>query len=365
MRQPLPSFALASPLFALLTGIAAWFWCDLFANPLVGLAAAEDRVATAACAALVGAVVGVLLAPAAPVEEGQPPRPSPARITAAVLVAGALAGGSSMVIQRPESAGLGAASGFFCAVPFVPVAALAVAVLRQSRQARRGSIVARADGRAFLAILAVVLGGCTALSVLDGPAAALGLPASPRNAMLVALGAGVLLAGLLLADVLALRRVERLARSMDDEEDEDPAGQPAAPVGRVDLGVGDEIVTRAALGTAYRGGGAALTCITGDFDEATAALRRSIRRGALMLALLEAVGLAHGMARSTDLAADHGAWLCEEGSSAACRPAALLVERAGRPHEEAERLHRKACEAGVEPSCDAFDLLQRVAVASR
>jgi len=364
MRQPLPAFVHAAPLFALLTGIAAWFWCDLFANPLVGLAAAGDRAVTAACAALVGAVVGVLLAPAAPVEEGQPPRPSPARITAVVLVAGALAGGSAMVVQRPESAGLGAASGFFCAISFVPVATLAVAVLRQSRQARRGSIVARADGRAFLAVVALVLGGCTALSVLDAPAAALGLPASHRNAMLVALGAGVLLAGLLFADVLALRRVERLARSMDND-DEDPAGQPAAPVGRVDLGVGDAIVTRAALGTAYRGGGAALTCITGDFDEAIAALRRSIRRGALMLALLEAVGLAHGMARSTDLAADHGAWLCEEGSAAACRPAALLVERAGRRHEEAERLHRKACEAGVEQSCYATDLLQRVAVASQ
>jgi hypothetical protein len=174
--------------------------------------------------------------------------------------------------------------------------------------------VGRADARALVATVAVVLGGCTLLSIPNWPAAAAeGGVAAPREAMILLFAAGALVALLLLADGVALRRVERLSASMDalDGAGGEPAAGPSA--GRVDLGLGDEIAAQTAPGTAYRGGGREVTCIRGDFEEAAAALRQSLRRGALMLALLEAVGLAHGAARATDLAADYGAWLCDGG----------------------------------------------------
>jgi hypothetical protein len=365
MRHRWPPLALASSLFALVAGVAGWFLCDLFANPLVGLGWAGHRT-SAACAALAGAVVGALLAPSAPASDGQPPRPSPARITAVVFAAGASTGALLALLHPPASVALGAGYGFLCAIPFAPAAALGVAMLRRAGRARPGSIVARADRRGLVATLAVALGACTGLAILDWPASALGdagaplaTSAAPRpapyGAATLLAAAAAVVAGVLLMDLAALRRARRMASSMDAAEAA-PAGLPS---GRVDLGVGDEITSRPALGTAYRGGAQAAPWVVGDFEEAIGALQQSIRRGAVMLALLEMVGLAHGAARGTGVAAECGALLCDEGHAAACRPAALLSERGGAPDAEALRVHRLACSHGEDKSCLATELLLR------
>jgi hypothetical protein len=172
------------------------------------------------------------------------------------------------------------------------------------------------------------------------------------------IAAAAVVAGLLLADIAALRRAQRMALAMDAPESA-PAGRGGLPTGRVDLGVGEEITACQALGTAYRGSAQAAPWVVGDFEEAIGALRRSIRRGAMMLALLEAVGLAHGVARGTSVAAECGVLLCDQGHAAACRPAALLSERGGAPDAEALRVHRLACTHGEDKSCLATELLLR------
>jgi hypothetical protein len=362
MRHRLPALALASSLFALITGVVGWLWCHLFTNPLLGLAGPGPGARTAACAALAGAAAGLLLAPG-PDQEGRPPGPSPARITAVVLAGGALAGGLAVLVHAPENAGLGLVYGFLCAVPLVPAAAIAIAILRRAGRARRGSVVARSDGRALVGTAAGILGCSTGLALFDWPAARAGAGAPPHEAVVLLVAAAALVLVVLLADLAALVRVERWASRIAGLEGDPPAIE-VLPVGRVDLGVGDTIAASPALGTAYRGGGRPIACLVGDVDDALAALRRSIRRGAATLALLEAVGLAHGVARGNDVAADYGAWLCDEGRASACRGAALLAERAGRPEREAARLHDRACGHGQEESCLALDLTRRLARAT-
>jgi hypothetical protein len=358
MRRRLLPLALASSLFGLITGVVGWFWCQLFANPLIGLAAEGHGARTAACAVLAGVVAGLLLAPACG-DDGLPARPSPARITVVVLASGASAGGLAVALHAPEDVGLGLGYGFLCAIPLVPAAALAIAILRRAGRARRGSIVARSDARALIATAAGVLGCSTGLALFDWPAAAADVAAPPHGAMLLLTGAAALVLGALVADLIAAARVERWAfriAFMDDA----PAEIEALPAGRVDLGLGNEIAAPTAPGTAYRGGGRPLTCVLGDSDDALAALRQSVRRGVALLALLEAVGIAHGIARGTDAAAHYSAWLCDEVSSSACRDAALLAERAGLPGSDASRLHGRACETGQGESCLAIDLLKRL-----
>jgi hypothetical protein len=356
MRHRLTSLALASSLFALVTGVAAWFWCQLFTSPAVDVADRGIVIGTAVAAALMGAVVGLLLAPAQGDDLG-PPRPSPTRVTVVVLAFGCLVGGLGAAQRAWGDVGLGIGVGFLCAIPFIPAAALAIAMVRRADRARRGSVVARSDTRALIAGTAGILGCFSGLAAFDWPAVAAGAADPPLPAVVVLVAAGALVFVALIADIVALARVERWASSVGAE---DGASVAVPPAGRLDLGVGDEIAAAPALGTAYRGGGRWLTSMTGDIDEARAALRQSIRRGVILLAVLDAVGFAHGVARDPELAAQLGAQLCNEGRPAACRSAALLAERAGLPKREAARLHGRACNDGQEESCLAVFLMQRL-----
>jgi hypothetical protein len=219
-------------------------------------------------------------------------------------------------------------------------------------------VVARSDVRALVVATAGIVGCSSGLAVFDWPAAAAGVAAPPLLSVFLLLAAVALIAIGLLADIVALARVDRWAARVE-AADINPPPPNALPAGRLDLGVGDEMASTPAIGTAYRGGGRSLACILGDIDEARAVLRQSIRRGVVLIALLEVVGFAHGIARSPDLAARVSAELCEEGRPAACRSAALLTEQAGLPRTEAARLHGRACEDGQEESCLAVFLIKR------
>jgi hypothetical protein len=158
-----------------------------------------------------------------------------------------------------------------------------------------------------------------------------------------------------------MARVRRL-RSEIDEMESRPPEEAANRAPRVDLGLGEEVVARLAPGTAYRGGERPVALIVGSADEALAALGRSLRWGVVGLALIEAVGIGHGLA--TDTAAAYGASRCEEnskssGHATSCRQAALLVERSGGPEKEARSLHQVACEQGEDRSCLALELFER------
>lgn len=354
--------ALSAAVFALLAGIAGWSWCHLFANPVIGLAGLHDRPAAAACAALAGALAGLLLAPRPPRVEGLPPRPTAAHLALGLAAAGALAGGLLALVHPGADAPRAIGTSAACALSLFPVAALAVAALRRLGEARRGSVVGRAEGRGLIAVLALTTGCSTALISADWPAAASEAGSPPIEAVLVLVAAAVVVAVALLADLAALARVERLAASLDALGDAAP-GEADLPAGRVDLGVGDAMVAHPALGTAYRGGGRELSTVIGDAMEAAAALRRSARRAVVMVAVLEGVGFVHGAARGVELAADASGRLCDSGRAEACREAALLAERAGRPQGEAERRHLVACKDGNEESCLALELMGRLAQA--
>lgn len=369
MRHRLSSLALASSLFAVVTGAAAWFWCQLFTSPTVGVADRRIMVGTAVAAALMGAVTGLLLAPARGVgdennndndnnNENGPPRPSTTRITLVVLALGALAGGLGASLRAWGDVGLGIGVGFLCAVPLIPVAALAISMVRRADRARRGSVIARSDARALVAVTGGIIGCFSGLAVFDWPAVAAGVAAPPLPAVVLLVASAALVLVMLIADMAALARVERWASRMD-ADDGDASSLAVSPAGRLDLGLGDDIAAAPALGTAYRGG-PWLACMTGDIDEARAALRQSIRRGVILIAVLEAVGFAHGIARDPELGAGLGAELCNEGRPTACRSAALLAEQAGLPRGEAARLHGRACEDGQEESCLAVYLMKRL-----
>lgn len=351
MRHRLSSLALASSLFALVSGVAAWFWCQLFTSPAVGVTDRHIMGGAAALAAVLGGASGVLLAPARGDENG-PPRPSTARITLVVLAFGSLAGGLGASLRAWGDAALGVGVGFVCAIPLIPAAALAIAMVRRAGRARRGSVVGRSDARALVALTAGIVGCCSGLAVFDWPAVAAGVAVPPLFAVALLIASAAIVLAMLVADMAALGRVERWAGAIDAKDGSSPAG-------RLDLGLGDDIASAPAPGSAYRGG-PWLACLMGDIDEARAALRQSIRRGVILIAVLEAVGFAHGVARDPELAASMGAKLCNEGRPSACRSAALLAERAGLPRGEAARLHNRACEDGQEESCLAVYLMKRL-----
>jgi hypothetical protein len=305
-------------------------------------------------------VSGLLLAPGRGDDDGQP-RPSTARITAVLLAIGAVTGGVGGALRSLDDIGLGVGCGFLCGILLTPAAAVVAPILRRIGRARPGSVVAWADGRALVATTGGILGCTTALAALNGPAAVMGGVTPPRLAVALLIGAAALVAVALAADMAVLSRVERWASRLAADDSGAPPDLAVPVAGHMDIGVGDEIATVPTPGTAYRGGGRLLASVAGDIDDARAVLRQSIRRGAVLLALLEGVGFAHGMATDMDVAVHYNAWLCDGGQVETCRDVALLAERAGFPRREAARLHERACAFGQEESCNALVLMERQA----
>jgi hypothetical protein len=310
----------------------------------------------AACGALTFGLTSPLLAPPPAQEEWMSARPSPARIVLVILAAGLLAGSAAGLLGASGEALSGPLVGLLAALPLLPAALLLVASARRASRARPASIIARAEARAQLSLVAATLGALTALALPAWIAAASDAP-PPNDLLLVTLAAALGVAALLLVDLLAARRVERLARQILDHDL--PPAADAPTHGRVDFGTGDQASAQVAPRTTYRGGGRTLALVLGDPAGARAALRRSKIQGALALALLELIGVAHGLARDPQGAAGYHTELCDAGVRGSCRKAALLSERAGLPLAEAGRLHALACEAGSDESCLAFELVQR------
>ncbi|AKT40529.1 hypothetical protein [Chondromyces crocatus] len=365
--------ALSASLFASIAAVVGWSWCHLLANEAVAVTWRHLRGPAALHAAVVFAVVGWVLAPTAASEEGRPARPSPALLVSTVLAGGALTGGW-LVLTFGKDLLFGLRYGLYGGGLMLPAAALLVALVRRVGAGRRGSVVARAETRALLAGVAVIVGCSTVLAFLDWPAVVVGRAETPF-ALFVLVGAAIVVVLVLLTDLVALARVKRLASSFD--EDAPGEGRVTGERGDLDLGVGDEVRVELSPGMAYRGGGQAILRVFGDPAEASLVLGRAVRRGACLVAILEGVGLLHGAARTVDVAAFTSAEVCERqgpgrprtvldaGGAEVCREAALLSERAGHPAEVASRLHRSACQRGAEESCFALTLMERHALKER
>ncbi len=359
----LPRFAsLALPLSVV--GGAATFFAHGALHPrsLFPTPSAQAWLA-AACGATTFALASALLVPTPTQEEWMAARPSPARITAVILAAGLVTGGALGLLGAPGDGLAGPLTGLLGALPLLPAALLLVAAARRAAAARPASIIARAEARAQLSLVAATLGALTALTIPDWIVAATSGAPPPRGALAVILTSALIVTTLLLVDLLASRRVERVARQILDHDL--PPSSDAPEIAHVDFGAGDQASARVVPRTTYRGGGRTVALVLGDPAHARASLRRAKIHGALALASLELVGLAHGLARDPEGAAAYHAERCDAGARAACREAALLGERAGRPLAEAGRLHELACAAGSEESCLAVELVHRRVAALR
>src|SRR5262249_26959618 len=159
------------------------------------------------------------------------------------LGTGALTGAATGLILGGAlgNIAIGVAGGLIGAVPFVPAGGLLVAAGRRAQRARGGSIVARSDRRAFVSLIAVILGCASLLALLDWPAAASGLGPSPLDAVALAVAAALVVLVTMIADLISLARLNRLG--CDDDDAALSALMPeaaAGPVRRVDMGLGDE-----------------------------------------------------------------------------------------------------------------------------
>ncbi|MFO0760320.1 MAG: hypothetical protein U0359_27815 [Byssovorax sp.] len=320
----------------------------------------EHALAAAGASALIFAAASLFLAPSPAAEEWMPARPSRGRIALVTGAAGLVAGLAASAIA-PSPFDLRAPLGVLLgALLLVPAIAIAIQAARRSDEARPGSIIARAELRAELTVIAAGAGALSALALPDWIASSAGLASPPWEVFPLLAVTASAVALVLLVDRLAARRVDRLARALDDlDQPGSPAIEASRPLGRIDFGLGGEARARALPRTTYRGGGLPETLLLGDVDRARETLRRAAIRGVLALGLLEIVAIGHDLARDPEGAAAYQAELCEAGAKASCRRAALLAERAGRPLEASSHLHELACAAGNEPSCLAVTLLHR------
>src|SRR5512132_234687 len=255
-------------------------------------------------------------------------------------------------ISPEDRLGAGAFGGMLSAMLLVPLGMRLVAAQRRAEQARSGSIVARTERRAVMSLLAAAVAGLTIPAIPAAIAAVAGRTRPSHDALLITAAAAALGLGVLLLDLVATIRVRRLDARI---------AQGEGPATDVDFGLGDDVASRIEAGPGYRAT-RTVTLSVGDPFQAHGALRRSLTRGAVVVAFIELVALGHGLARDPEAAARYEAQVCESGQRNTCRRAALLWERAGLPDEEAQALHQAACNAGAEASCMAVYLLGRRAI---
>jgi hypothetical protein len=189
-----------------------------------------------------------------------------------------------------------------------------------------GSVVADCDRRAVWTILAMGLAAMTLLGLVDWLTRPEFGTDPPFIAVGMAIAAGLAIAVVLLRDLAALRKVERIAA--DDSLHAQPGiAPPLTPDGRlVDLGLGEDQHARVAPGS-YRERDRALALVIGSPASAIEAVRRARTRGVLGIALLAGVFLFHGFASTEDGRIAFDEVQCELGSEAYCRAAAIEISR--------------------------------------
>jgi hypothetical protein len=341
--------------FAALGGAAGWLWRDVLESRFLGGAISPRSHLAVAAVALVGGVAGALLTPAKPAEEWMTPGPGVGRVSAVVLGAGLVAGLILAALVTPFAPWWcapwwGAPSGLLAAVPLIPACLMVTAAQRRADEGRPGSIIAGIERRTVYALAAIAVVILSALTFPDWMSTTDAVVRPPRDALAVAALAGFVGLVILIADLAASRRIARIQKEilLDD-----------GPTNSVDFGLGEEVITRAERGGAYRGGGRVVASALGDPARARAAVKRSITRGVILIAVSELVAMAHGIARDPAAIAAFEAERCVSGTTRVCRTAALLSERAGQPDAESTSLHQRACSDGSEESCLAVYLLGR------
>lgn len=353
--------------FAIIGAAGGWLSAGLVATPL--LQRAERNQGTAAVlAAGLAALMGVVIRGwclGAPVRfrfDTPEPEPDPDRAhsdvgwrhAAAVLVAGTLSGvGVALVCQAYGGAKMGAAGGLACALAFVPVCLAVIAAARRAQRARLGSLVAGSDRRAVWGILATALAVATLEAAPDWPAAAAGMLPVPWAATGMLGAAALVITAVLGMDVAARRRAREALREGLVPQDAREVEAADTRIPRLDLGLGDDVGAQIARSSAaYRGRDRAVALVQGDPEQALSTLRRAVRRGALCLAVVGGVALAHVAARSEIARLELDERLCEGYDLAACGRLATSIR--DRHPERAMILHDRACRVSGKESCFAF-----------
>jgi hypothetical protein len=178
-------------------------------------------------------------------------------------------------------------NGVLCSLVFLPVA---IAVLRSARRAQRarlGTLVARADYRAVWGVLATALALTTLEAVPDWLASRDG-----TIAVAIACACGVVVLAVLLWDGRASGRARE---TLADLAAPSPFAHEAPET--IDLGLGDGVGARIALGTsAYRDRDRTLALVRGDPLEVRRAMTRALVRGRVSIALISVVLAGHAIA---------------------------------------------------------------------
>lgn len=295
--------------FAIVGASAGWLSAGLLANPLVRMMQGGKQLLTAFLAMVFAGATGALLTRwcigkryAYELLPDDPSVRAPGdrwwRHVTAVLAAGAATGALFAALcdtyGGPSS---GAVTGLCCAGAFVPVCAAVIVTARRAQRARLGSIVADSDRRAVWGILALTLAVATLEAIPDWPASAKGEVEIPTPVIWMMLAAGLATLAILIADERALRRARvAIAPGLEQRSAADIDPLDTAVPG-LDLGLGDGVLARLARSSsAYRGRDRTLALVQGSPEQALAALRRAVRRGAVSLAVIGAVAACHAAA---------------------------------------------------------------------
>jgi hypothetical protein len=352
--------------FAVVGAAAGWLSADLLANPVVmdagcnrGLAAASAAAVTAAVGRSLTRRFGVSTMWAA--DRSATWVPLVGSISLAGVITGATVGGLTWL----SGSGVfeGAACGLLCAIPALPVCALVVAAARRAARARLGSIVAGSDRRAMWSITMTALAVVTLIALPDWITLGDVFAGAPHAAPAIALGACLVTLALLIADGFARRRVARADVAGMDLRDPGADADHDDPAPDLDFGLGDEVLARVARGgAAYRTRERAAALILGSLDQARAAIRQAMTRGAVGLAITCAVLGCHALNVPREVLIRYHEDQCSRFWAPSCGTAGALLEWAPASVTRRSRAfaaYRKGCAARDEESCKGFSRMER------
>lgn len=343
--------------FAIVGAAAGWLCAGFFSDPLVGVSIGGNQYVAAACATINAGALGWALSRWCRNREKNPFRGDHGvwfRVAVCDVIAGALAGAFTQILMAREMIWLAALDGALSGLAFLPLCLAVVAAARRAERARHGSIVAAADRREVWAILAAGVAVATLIAVPAWLASMSGLTAPPYVAAAILFAATAVSAGLFGLDAIAFALVHRTVAGRDLEKRE--SNDHCETVPHLDLGLGDDLLARVTRrAAAYRSRDRATLTVLGDPDEALAAMRRSVRRGAASLGVVALAVIAHVYAWNGGGLYSFHDFRCMQGVSASCELAADLVREHGEasPQSLVDTLDR-SCALGAAAGCRAY-----------